>query len=102
MLLFYRYQVLEDGCLIDNDNGRVMTPLTKRKKKKVKPHHLVRDDNGKTHYFSVEFLLDKLGRGYVEWDEVELPEGYEPIVELKVENHQKMSEVVLNDILGDL
>jgi|DEB0MinimDraft_4_1074332.scaffolds.fasta_scaffold57602_2 hypothetical protein len=100
MLLFYRYQVLEDGFLIDNDNGRILTPLTKRKKNKVKPYHLVRDDYGKTHYFSVEFLLDKLGKGYVECDEVELPEGYEPIVELKVEEGQRMSDIVFDDIIG--
>jgi|11_taG_2_1085331.scaffolds.fasta_scaffold14844_3 hypothetical protein len=102
MLLFYRYQVLSDGCLIDNDNGRIITPLTKRKKKEVAPHHLVRDDNGNTHFFSVKFLMDKLDEGYEELTEIELPEDYEPIVELKIKEGQSMSNVVLEDILGDL
>ena len=66
MLLFYRYQVLEDGCLIDNDNGRIMSPLSSNGKK---PYHLVKDDNGKFHYFSVDYLMEKLG---VETEEIEV------------------------------
>lgn len=66
MLLFYRYQVLEDGCLLDNDNGRIMYPLTSNGKK---PHHLVKDDNGKFHYFSVDYLMKELG---VELTQVEV------------------------------
>jgi hypothetical protein len=61
MLLFYRYQVNDDGTLIDNDNGRIIWPFTENKGKVVKPFHLVLDDNGKRHYFSVNFLLEKLG-----------------------------------------
>lgn len=75
MLLFYRYQVLEDGCLIDNDNGRIITPLTKTNKKNVAPHHLVKDDSGKFHYFSVKFLMEKLGVKLIEV-EVELDKDY--------------------------
>ena len=78
MLLFYRYQVIEDGTLIDNDNGRIIYPLTRRNKKDVAPFHLVRDDDGKTHFFSVKYLLEKLG---VEFEEVPVNESedYEAI-----------------------
>ena len=98
MLLFYRYQVNEDGTLIDNDNGRIMTPMRKEGKK---PYHLVKDDNGKFNYFSVDYLMEKLG---VEYDdtEVELPEGYTPVEFLEVNQGEKMSQVVFDDIIGDL
>ena len=59
MLLFYRYQVNEDGTLTDNDTGRIMWPHTRKNESKA--YHLVKDDNGKVHFFSVKFLLDKLG-----------------------------------------
>ena len=59
MLLFYRYQVNEDGTLTDNDTGRIMWANTRRGESK--PYHLVKDDNGKVHFFSVKFLLDTLG-----------------------------------------
>ena len=106
MLLFYRYQVLSDGCLIDNDNGRIITPLTKRKKKEVAPHHLVRDDNGKTHFFSVKFLLEKLG---VENDtphlgqitEEDLLDDYNPIQILEKKG-RTLSDTILEDVLGDI
>jgi hypothetical protein len=61
MLIFYRYQVNEDGTLTDNDNGRIIWPLTISKGKDVSPFHLVNDENGKRHYFSVKFLLNELG-----------------------------------------
>ena len=106
MLLFYRYQVLEDGCLIDNDNGRIINPLTRRKKKDVPPYHIVRDDYGKSHYFSVKFLLEKLGiekdtPHLGEMTEEDLPSDYQPVEMLEL-NGRKMSDVVFDDILGDL
>ena len=102
MLLFYRYQVLEDGCLIDNDNGRIMVPLTRRKKKDVEPHHLVKDDNGKFNFFSVKYLMEKLGVGYEVWNELEQPEGYEPVEfhDLSdVSGTQRVNAIL--DIIGD-
>jgi len=102
MLLFYRYQVLSDGCLIDNDNGRIIEPLTRRKKKDVPPFHLVMDDTGKTQYFSVKYLMEKLGEGYEEWDEVELPEGYEPIEFHDLSDMSSKERVnALMDLIGD-
>ena len=78
MLLFYRYLVNSDGTLMDTDTGRIAYPLTRRKKKDVAPFHLVRDDDGKTHYFSVKYLLEKLG---VDFEEVPINESedYEAI-----------------------
>jgi len=61
MLLFYRYQVNDDGTLTDNDTGRIIWPLTISKGKNVNPFHLVNDDSGKRHYFSVKFLLENIG-----------------------------------------
>ena len=69
MLLFYRYQVNEDGTLTDNDTGRIMWANTRRGESK--PYHLVKDDNGKVHFFSVKFLLDTLG---VETEEIVITE----------------------------
>ena len=101
MLLFYRFQVLEDGCLIDNDNGRIMQPLTRSKGKDVPPFHLIKDDNNKTKYFSVKYLMEKLGEEYYE-EEIDLPEDYSPVKVLEVKEGQKMSDVVFQDIIGDL
>ncbi len=95
MLLFYRYQVLEDGCLIDNDNGRVIQPLTKRNKKDVAPFHLVKDDNGKFHYFSVKFLMEKLGVDLIEI-EVEVDKDY------KSAEHYEFSSMSSKDRLAAL
>ena len=106
MLLFYRYQVLQDGCLIDNDNGRIITPLTRRKKKDVAAYHIVRDDHGKSHYFSVKFLLEKLG---VENDtphlgqmtEEDLLDDYQP-VQILERKGRTLSDTILEDVLGDI
>lgn len=89
MLLFYRYQVNEDGTLTDNDNGKIMWAHTARKGKEVKPFHLVKDDNGKHHYFSVDFLLEKLG---VETEEVVVTERV---------NHKTAEVLKLDDLVGN-
>jgi hypothetical protein len=57
MLLFHKYQVIEDGCLINNDTGEILWP---RQKQGKVPFHIVRDDNGRNHYFDVPYLLEKL------------------------------------------
>ena len=99
MLLFYRYQVNEDGTLTDNDTGRIMYPITTKGKK---PYHLVKTDNSGFKYFSVEYLLDKLEVGHVEWNQVELPEGYKSTETIEIKEGERMSKVVFDDIVGDL
>ena len=69
MLLFYRYQVNQDGTLTDNDTGKIMWPH--KPSTESKPYHLVKDHNGKVHFFSVKFLLDTLG---VETEETPITE----------------------------
>lgn len=88
MLLFYRYQVNDDGTLTDNDNGRIMWPITERNGKEVKPHHLVRGDSGKVQYFSVKFLLDTLG---VETEEIVITERV---------NHKTVEVLNLDNLVG--
>jgi hypothetical protein len=88
MLLFYRYQVNDDGTLIDNDNGRIIWPFTENKGKVVKPFHLVLDDNGKRHYFSVKFLLEKLGS---EIEEIVITERV---------NHKTAEVLKLDNLVG--
>ena len=80
-----KYQVLEDGIIINNDDGAIMRPLEKRKGKKVKPHYLLRLDGGKTQWYSVDWLI----KHYHELNNLEvveppkpLPDGVEPTSQL--------------------
>ena len=98
MLLFYRYQVNEDGTLTDNDTGRIMYPITTKGKQ---PYHLVKTDNSGFKYFSVEYLLDKLEVGHVEWTQAQLPEGYVSTETIEIKEGEKMSQVVFDDIIGE-
>jgi|DEB0MinimDraft_3_1074331.scaffolds.fasta_scaffold58405_2 hypothetical protein len=68
-----KYQVLPDGIIINNDTGAIMRPLETRKGKKAKPHYLLKLDNNKSQWYSVEWLI----KHYHELNELEVPE--EPI-----------------------
>lgn len=104
MLLYYRFQVLEDGCLIDNDTGAIIRPTEKN----GKVYHLVPKGNHSNgyQYFDVNYLLEKLG---VEKDtphlgemtEEDLPTNYKPAEILEL-NGRKVSDVVFDDILNDI
>jgi len=101
MLLYYRFQVLDDGNLIDNDTGAI---IRYKKKKDGTLFHTVPKGNHSNgyQYFSVEYLLNKMNVDMVEEiNEGDLPDDYQPVEIIKT-NGRKISDVVFDDILGDL
>ena len=99
MLLYYRFQVLDDGCLIDNDTGAIIRPTEKN----GKVYHLVPKGNHSNgyQYFSVDYLLNKMNVDMVEQiNEGDLPDDYQP-VEILETNGQRISDVVFNDIMEE-
>jgi len=103
MLLYYRFQVLEDGCLLDNDTGAIIRPTEKN----GKVYHLVPKGNHSNgyQYFDVKWLVEQLG---VEFDTLHLGEmteedlDYNPFEEIRIQPNEKMSDVVFDDILNDM
>jgi hypothetical protein len=94
MLVLKRYQVIEDGTVIDNDTGRVMWPVESRNGKQVKPYHMLKGDDGKFHYFSVKYLMDGLGVDYEEEIIVEEESEFVNVTKLQDDPAERMKQLL--------
>ena len=94
MLVLKRYQVIEDGTVIDNDTGRVMWPVESRKGKQVKPYHMLKGDDGKFHYFSVKYLMEKLGVYYEEEVIIEEESEFVNVTKLQDDPAERMKQLL--------
>lgn len=96
MLLFYRFQVLDDGCLLDNDTGAIIRP----KEKNGKLYHLVPKGNHSNgyQYFGVDYLLETKGIDNVDVEIQELPDDYVSVANLHIKDGQTLSDAILGDL----
>ena len=61
MILFKKFQVIEDGCLMNNNTGEILFP---KEHINGDEYHLIPDGNGKMKYFDCKWLLRKLEEEY--------------------------------------
>lgn len=94
MIILEKYQVINDGCVMNNDTGQIFWPKFTYRGNDVPPFHILKDDNGKFHYFSVKDLMSEMGIDYEEEVVVLEEEQCESIDVPKYDPANKLKELL--------